>query len=136
MRIVLDTNILISGLIGSGAPGELLRMWRDNVFELVTSDFQIEELNRVVGYPHVIKRVSPEESLVLLKRIVRRGIVVADLPTIDLSPDPHDNPILATAIAGNADMLVSGDKQHILALRGAFEVPILTAQEALGRLIG
>ena len=53
---------------------------------------------------------------------------------MNLSPDPKDNPILATAIAGKADLIVSGDKKHVLALGEVGGIPILTAHEALKRL--
>ena len=51
-----------------------------------------------------------------------------------MSPDPKDNPILATAIAGKADLIVSGDKKHVLALVEVGGIPIVTAHEALTRL--
>lgn len=53
---------------------------------------------------------------------------------MDLSPDPKDNPILAAAIAGKADLIVSGDKHHMLALGTAGGIPVVTAREALERL--
>ena len=53
---------------------------------------------------------------------------------MNLSPDPKDNPILAAAIAGKADLIVSGDKKHMLALGTVEGVPVVTAREAMGRL--
>ncbi len=53
---------------------------------------------------------------------------------MDLSPDPKDNPILAAAIAGKADLIVSGDKKHMLALGAVEGIPIVTARDALDRL--
>ena len=53
---------------------------------------------------------------------------------VNLSPDPGDNPILAAAIAGAADLIVSGDKKHMLALGEIEGIPIVTAREALERL--
>lgn len=53
---------------------------------------------------------------------------------MNLSPDPKDNPILATAIAADADLIVSGDKRHVLALEDVDGIPVVTAREALNRL--
>jgi predicted nucleic acid-binding protein len=53
---------------------------------------------------------------------------------VNLSPDPKDNPILAAAIAGKADLIVSGDKKHMLALGAVAGIPIVTAKNALDRL--
>ena len=53
---------------------------------------------------------------------------------MNFSPDPKDNPILAAAIAGKADVIVSGDKKHMLALGEVEGIPVVTAREALGRL--
>ena len=61
-------------------------------------------------------------------------MVMADLPEVNVSPDSKDNPILATAVAGEADLLVSGDKGDMLALGNVEGIPIVTAREAIGRL--
>ena len=53
---------------------------------------------------------------------------------MDLSSDPKDNPILAAAIAGKADLIVSGDKRHMLALGHVEGIPIVTARDPLDRL--
>ena len=53
---------------------------------------------------------------------------------MNLSPDPKDNQILAAAITGKADLIVSGDKKHLLALGEVEGVPIVTAREALERV--
>ncbi len=53
---------------------------------------------------------------------------------MDISPDPKDNPILAAALAGKADLIVSGDKKHVLALGAVEGIPIVTARDALDRL--
>lgn len=60
--------------------------------------------------------------------------MATDLPSIDLSPDPADNTILAIAIAGSADLIVSGDKPDVLALGEARSIPIVTARAAFERL--
>ena len=61
-------------------------------------------------------------------------MVTAKLPEMSLSPDPKDNPMLATTVAGEADLLVSGDKGDMLALGHVEGIPIVTARDAVGRL--
>ena len=63
-------------------------------------------------------------------------LVSALIPDVDASPDPDDNLILGTAIAGRADMIISGDKKHMLSLGHVDGVPIVTAADALDRLHG
>ena len=137
MRIVLDTNILVSALIsGEGTPGQVLARLRRERITLVTSRFQIDELRDVLAREKLKPYIRPEEADDLIFHLEAVAMVVAELPDVNLSPDPKDNPILATALTGQADMVVSGDKGDMLALRRIEGIPIVTAYEALERLRG
>ncbi len=70
------------------------------------------------------------DTNILIAALITKGTP----PDVDLSPDPKDNPILAAAIAGKADLIVSGDKKHMLALGEVKGIPIVTARDALDRL--
>ena len=135
MRLVLDTNILISGLLSQTAPpAQLLQQWLEGRYELATSSAQIEELTRVLAYDKLQTRIPPEHAVDLISNLSALAIVVSDLPTIRLSKDPFDNVILATTVASQADGLVSGDKADLLAHRSIHGIPIITARQALTRL--
>lgn len=136
MRLLLDTNIIISGLISTkGPPGALLHAWLHNsCFELVTSEEQIAELTRAMSYDHLRARIRPEQALNVLENIDAQAIIATDLQAIEVSPDPDDNMILATAVAGNADAVVSGDNRDVVALGEIEGIPIITAREAVERL--
>lgn len=135
MRIVLDTNVLVSALISrEGPPGRLLAAVKRTDLTLVTSTYQLEEQREVLGRDHLKPYIRPAEAGDLLYNLESVGIVVTDLPQIDLSPDPKDNPILATGIAGQAELIVSGDKNDMLALGQAEDIPIITPGEAIERL--
>ena len=135
MRVVLDTNVLIGALITSGTPPDALyRAWLRGEFDLVTSAAQIAEIADVASRPRLGKFINPDEAADILDYIGLRAIVLDDPPGVHFSPDPGDNPILAAAIAGNADLIVSGDKKHMLALAEIEGIPIVTAREALARL--
>ena len=70
------------------------------------------------------------DTNILIAALITKGTP----PDVNLSPDPKDNPILAAAIAGKADLIVSGDKKHMLALGEVKGIPIVTARDALDRL--
>ena len=60
-----------------------------------------------------------------------RALIITELPVVNVSLDPKDNPILASAIAGKAELIVSGDKKHMLDLGEVEGIPIVTARKAL-----
>ena len=135
MRIVLDTNILIGALITKGTPpDQLYQAWLRGEIELVTSTAQMAEVADVLARPRLRKFLDAGEAAAIVENIDTRALILADPPDVDLSPDPKDNPILAAAIAGKADLIVSGDKKHMLALGEVEGIPIVTARDALGRL--
>ena len=135
MRIVLDTNIIISGLLSkTGPPSQLLRLWLEGKFELATSKAQLEELGRAFDYKKIRSRISFEQASDLLNHIDALALVVDSLPIVDFSPDPDDNIILSTAIETKADFIVSGDKPDLLSLKKVKDIPIITARRALNRL--
>jgi predicted nucleic acid-binding protein len=71
-----------------------------------------------------------------LQPISTAALLVAELPDIDLSAGPDDNVILTTAIAGEVDLLVTGDKSGLLELKSISGIPIVTPREALRRIQG
>ena len=135
MRVVLDTNVLISALITTGTPpGGLYRAWLRGDIELVTSAAQIAEIADVISRPRLQKILDADEAIAIVENIGSRATILDNPPAVNLSPDPGDNPILAAAIAGHADLIVSGDKKHMLALAEVEGIPIVTAREALQRI--
>ena len=137
MRVVLDTNILIGALITKGTPPDrLYRAWLRGEIGLVTSTAQMAEFAEVLARPRLRRFLDTDEAAAIIGNIGARAFILEDLPSVNLSPDPKDNPILAAAIAGEADMIVSGDKKHVLALGNVEGIPVVTAREALARLGG
>ena len=101
---------------------------------MVTSVYRIEESRKVLGRDRLKPYIRSTEAGDLLHGLESVGVVVAELPEIDPSPDPKDNPILAAGLAGRADLIVSGDKRDMLALRHVEGIPIITPREAAARL--
>ena len=135
VRVTLDADILVGALITSGMPPDrLCQAWLRGEIELVTSTAQIVELAAVLARPRLQRFLDSDEAAAIVANIGARALVLEEIPEVDLSPDPDDNPILAAAIAGKADLVVSGDKKHVLALGEVAGIPIVTAREALERL--
>ncbi len=131
MRIVLDTNVLISALIGHGKPRRLLiRLFREH--EPVSSRQMLAELEDVLSRRKFrLTRSRVDEFLGIL---VKRFIVseVEKIPEV-ISEDLDDNVVLATALAGGADYIVTGDG-HLLGLREYQGIRIVRVGEMLKAL--
>lgn len=132
MRLVVDTNILISALLSeTSLPAHLMVLWREGHFDLLTSAEQLEELMRVTRYPKIRERLAPALAGRLINEVRDAAIVVKDLPEITVSADPFDNYLLATASVASADFLVTGDKRDLLALERYDGTRILTVRDFL-----
>ena len=130
MRVILDTNILLSAFFKTDSPPNLLvHAWMDGRFDLLSSREQIEEITRIVRYPHVRKLIHSSEVGWLINRLRDRATLLADLPSIDISPDPADNFLFAMAEAGAATHLVTGDKSGVLTFRKHLSTRIVTARQ-------
>lgn len=132
MRLVVDTNILISALLaGTSLPAHLVVLWREGRFDLLTSADQLDELMRVTRYPKIRERLSPALAGRLINEIHDLAVLLTELPVVTASPDPHDNYLLAMAASGSADFLVTGDKRDLLALRLFEGTKIITVRDFL-----
>jgi putative PIN family toxin of toxin-antitoxin system len=132
MRVVLDTGILIAALITKDTPPDrIYQAWRKRRFELVTSQWQLDEFRRVSRYPKLRKYLQPIEAGNLVNGLRHQARFLEELPDVDLSEDPDDNPLLAMAIAGEVDYLISGDKRDVLALKKVGKASIVTARRFL-----
>ncbi len=135
MRLILDTNVLIAALITRGTPpDELYEAWRDGRFTLITSEPQIEEIRRVTRRDGVSFRIHAAEAGRMVNDLRRLATMAANLPVLDVSPDPYDNFLLAMAQMAKADLLVTGDKHGLLALSSHQATRIVTARVAVEML--
>ena len=129
MRVVLDTGILIAALITKGTPPDrLYQFWRQKRFTLITSEWQLGEFRRVSHYLKLRPFLKPHEAGTMIQGLRTNAIVFSKLPKVEISQDPDDNPLLAMALAGSADFLVSGDKRDLLSLKKFRGIPIVTAR--------
>jgi uncharacterized protein len=113
IRAVLDTKVLISGLLSEGSPPRwLVDAWLDGRYVLATCLYQVEEISHVLDYPRIASRLrlsDAEVDLILAALLSQAEVVGGDLRLPGVSRDPKDDPLVACAMEGNADYLVSGD---------------------------
>ena len=129
MRVVLDANVFVSGLISAkGSPAQVLARWREEKFDVVVSPPILQELDRVLHYPRLQHRYDlPEEKIQgFLRRLRRLAFEVEPSEEVALiESDPADDRYLECALAGRVQFIVSGD-QHLLELGEFQEIQILT----------
>jgi putative PIN family toxin of toxin-antitoxin system len=136
VRAVIDTNVLLSGLVWHGAPHALIEQVRTGALTLISSPALLAELAEVVARPKfrtTLSRsnINPERMLAEV-RLLAEIVDPPPLPT-PVSRDPDDDAVLALAIAARPDLIVSGDRD-LLALGFHAGIPILTPADALTRL--
>ncbi len=135
MRVVLDTNVLLSALISpGGSPDALYQAWRDGRFTLVSSEEQLDEFRRVSRYPKLRPYLQPAAAGTMLNEIRQLAVLATRLPKVDASPDPADNLLLAAAQAGHAEYLVTGDKADLLDLERFKSIHIITVAKMIALL--
>ena len=129
MRVVLDTNVLLSALLSPrGYPDTIYRAWRAARFEVVTSLAQLEELRRASRYPK-FKAVLQPHLVGTMVHNLQRAVVLEHLPQLDVeaAADPFDTFLLAMAMAGEADYLVTEDhRAGLLQRKSAGRTRIVT----------
>ncbi len=136
IRAVLDTNLLVSYLLTHRPPIAILidhHLARDD-FVLVTAPELLAELDRVLTYPQ-LQRYYTDEARTRFVALVMALSEVVDLPESvpRICRDPDDDRVIACAVVGEADVIVSGD-EGLLALGRAGDIPILTAAQLLEML--
>lgn len=132
-RVVLDTNIVVSGLLWTGAPARIIDAAIDEQITLLTSEQLITELKTVLS------RSKFERHFTVLGKSVeafmdgyRALATVIEAPPIEpaIIADPTDDAVLACAAAGKAEYIISGDK-HLLSVGSYAGIAILSANEFL-----
>lgn len=133
MRLIIDTNILVSALLAATSlPAQLVVLWRAGRFDLLTTAEQLDELMRVTRYPKIRERLAPAVAGRLVNDLRALAVTVDKLPVVEVSTDPDDNYLLALAAAGAADFLVTGDKQDLLGIAIYEGTKIITVRDFLG----
>lgn len=135
MRLVLDTNVVVAGLLWNGHPRHLLDLAINGDVELFSSPALIDELAHTLNYPKFSQRISAHCATTPSALTVRYSALVklvtpSEVPQV-IEQDAADDQVLACALTANADLIVSGDK-HLHSLGGAYQgIRIVTPAEAI-----
>ena len=136
VRAVLDTNIVVSGLLWRAAPRHVLDAARDRRVTLHTSSVLLDELAEVLSRSHLAavltaNRVSP--AFLMQRYAMLAHLVIPAQTARVVEKDIDDDAVIACAPAARADFIVSGDA-HLLNLKNFHRMPIINATEALARI--
>lgn len=136
MRAVIDTNVLLSGLIWRGTPHALVEQIRAGTLSLVSSPALLAELAGVIVRPKfsmaLARSNSDAERILAELRFLAEVVDPPPLP-VPVSRDPDDDAVLALAEASQPDLIVSGDTD-LLSLGAHGGIPIVTPAEALAKM--
>ncbi len=133
MKIVLDTNVLVSGMFYSGPPSKILDGWRGGKFKLVLTPEILSEYKIIVE--HLGKGFPTIESSLFLELLVIESEMCNPLALIHpVCTDPDDDKFFAAAISGGASIIVSGDK-HLLRATGYRGVEVLPPRQFVERFL-
>ena len=131
MRIVVDTNVFISGVFFAGVPYQILDAWRCGIVQIAVSPQILDEYHRV---GKVLAREFPSIEIEPWLGVLTAESIRVDPPTMreQVCRDVDDDKFLALAAAGRADALISGDRD-LLVLGSHEGVPVLTPSQFLER---
>ena len=134
LRVVLDTNVLVSAIISDGKPRELLKRGISKQFCIVASDLILKELEIVLRRPKF--KTSEDEVHRIILALMQTAEVINVISKLRVVKKDHkDDMIIATAYNGKADMIVSGDS-HLLTLEEFRGIKIITVEQMLSCLKG
>lgn len=128
MKVVLDVGQYVSAAIhAQGHPGQIMSAWKDDKFELLTSTPILNDLQRVMAYPHIRKRhnLSNEGIGIFIKFIATTATLTPGILELNaVAEDSTDNKIISCAVEGRADYIVASD-HHLLGLGSFSNIEIL-----------
>jgi uncharacterized protein len=134
VRIIADSNTLISAVLWSGVPSLMLELAERGKIELYTSRYILAEVDEVLRRPRFVRRLEiigrKPAAIMRDLRAMSEEVSPADIPRT--SRDPDDDVVLATALSARAKVIVSGDKD-LLVLEKFRGIPILSPRQFLVR---
>ena len=133
MRIVLDTNVFVSGIFFSGPPYQILKAWRDGKVQPLVSPSILDEYRRIAAELTLQFRDVDLRPFLDLLTIQAEIVLAPDLPPV-IHDDPSDDKFLEAAVAGRASCIVSGDK-HLLKLFEFQGIHILKPKDFVQRYL-
>ena len=134
MRVVIDTNVLVSGVFFGGVPGRILQAWRDGTLTVLLSVEILHEYQRVGELLAAQHEGVDLEPFLALAAMTAQVLDAPDLPEA-VCQDPDDDKFLACALAGAASVVISGDK-GLRNASGWNGIEVLTPRAFADRYLG
>ncbi len=133
MKIVLDTNVFISGIFFSGPPAQILKAWKDKKIRIVLSKEILDE------YQRVAKELSAKFPSVDIEPIIELLTIYGEVVettgvSVNVCEDPDDNMFLECAIASNSKIIVSGDN-HLLKISGYQGIDVVSPRKFIDNVL-
>jgi putative PIN family toxin of toxin-antitoxin system len=137
LRLVLDTNVVVAGLLWNGPPRRLLQAAINGEADLFSSAVLLDELAHTLGYSKFTKRIesfgTSIAALVAQYTALVSLVAPASVPRV-VAGDADDDHVIAAAVAARAELIVTGDRKHLLPIGTHQGVAIVTAREVVDRL--
>jgi putative PIN family toxin of toxin-antitoxin system len=131
VKVILDTNVFVSGIFFSGPPYQILKAWQDGKFQLAVSYEILDEYRRVgeiLAEDHPAINLAP-----ILEYVIQNAVIYAAPPLTEMvCEDPDDDKFLACALTSGSTVIVSGDK-HLLKASGYGEIEVLKPRDFVNR---
>ena len=138
MRLVLDTNIVVAALLWAGRPRQLLdQAIDDESLELYSTPVLIDELIHTLQYPKFSQRIGLYATTPAALTAQYAALVTLVSPTQVprvIEQDADDDHVIAAAVAARAELIVTGDRRHLLPIGSHQGIAIVTTAEALRRI--
>ena len=137
LRLVLDTNVVVAGLLWNGPPRRLLQAAIDGEVDLFSSAVLLGELANTLGYTKFTKRIESFGTSIAALAAQYAALVSlvapASVPRVAAN-DADDDHVIAAAVAARAELIVTGDRKHLLPIGTHQGIAIVTAREVVDRL--
>ncbi len=138
LRLVLDTNVVIAGLLWNGPPRRLIALAIDGeLVELYSSPVLLDELAHTLGYSKFAARIESFGTSIAALVAQYAAVVSLIVPTSVLrvvAGDADDDHVIAAAVAARAELIVTGDRKHLLPIGSHRGIAIVTARDVVERL--
>lgn len=133
MRIVLDTNVLISGIFFSGPPAKILQAWKDKKIQFVISPDMYSEYSRVA---EIISNKYADVDISEILNLIAVYSEIIDAPRLPeaICKDPDDDKFIACAVSGKVEIIVSGDK-NLIDTSGYKDIRVMNPREFCDKFI-
>lgn len=138
LRLVLDTNVVIAGLLWNGPPRRLIELAIEGeAVELFSSPVLLDELARTLGYAKFTARINgfgtSVQALVAQYTAIVSLVIPAAVPRV-VTSDVDDDHVIAAAVAARSELIVTGDRKRLLPVGAHQSIAIVTARAIVDRL--